>query len=83
MLTSVKYDIAKAPFVLPTAVVCRCNVIVFCIISRLMCVWCLVVCPVKFRASSVAFFSFPFRRSVYVNLFRYFAVNVLISFIIW
>jgi len=75
ILTSVKYDIAKAPAGLPTAVVCRCIVVVFCIINRLMCVLCLVVCPVKFRAiSSVAFFNFPFRRHVYVNVFRYSAV---------
>lgn len=75
MLTSDKYDIAKAPAVIPTTVLFRCIVVVFCIISHLMCVWCLVVCPVKFRAiSSVAFFNFPFRRRVYVNLFRYFDV---------
>jgi len=75
MLTSVKYDIEKAPAVLPTVVACRCIVVVFCITSRLMCVWCLIMCPVKFLAiSSMAFFNFSFRGRVYVNLFRYFAV---------
>jgi len=35
MLTSVKYDIAKAPAVLPNAVLCSYSVVVFCIIGHL------------------------------------------------
>lgn len=66
MLTSVKYDIEKAPAVLPTVVACRC-IVVFCITGCLMCVWCLIMCPVKFLAiSSMAFFNFCFRGRVLI-----------------